>query len=183
MIWAAKRGHPYMNLGALMDVTEELKQLYIDTAREAGYQAGPEHFGYSLRVLVADTEEKGIELGRNFLWTGRHRNRGPREHMDPPGYQSSTARNQKMRRPGTGDLERGAGTSYERLREVNYIIAGNPDTVTTKLSELVDRLSPGYLLLGGNDGTLSHEDAMRSIELMGTEVIPALHEIKLQPYE
>ena len=26
-------------------------------------------------------------------------------------------------------------------------------------------------------------DVMRSIELMGKEVIPALHEIKLQPYE
>ena len=30
---------------------------------------------------------------------------------------------------------------------------------------------------------MSHEDSMRSIQLMGQEVIPALHEIKLQPYE
>jgi hypothetical protein len=30
---------------------------------------------------------------------------------------------------------------------------------------------------------MSHEDSMRSIELLGKEVIPALHEIKLQPYE
>ena len=30
---------------------------------------------------------------------------------------------------------------------------------------------------------MPHEDVMRSIELMGKEVIPALHEIQLQPYE
>jgi hypothetical protein len=29
---------------------------------------------------------------------------------------------------------------------------------------------------------MPHEDVMRSIELMGQEVIPALHEIKLKPW-
>jgi hypothetical protein len=30
---------------------------------------------------------------------------------------------------------------------------------------------------------MAHADVMRSIELLGKEVIPALHEIQLQPYE
>ena len=30
---------------------------------------------------------------------------------------------------------------------------------------------------------MPHSDVVRSIELMGKEVIPALHEIKLQPYD
>ena len=30
---------------------------------------------------------------------------------------------------------------------------------------------------------MPHKDVMRSIELLGQEVIPALHELKLQPYE
>jgi hypothetical protein len=30
---------------------------------------------------------------------------------------------------------------------------------------------------------MPYEDVMRSIELIGKEVIPALHEVKLQPYE
>ncbi len=30
---------------------------------------------------------------------------------------------------------------------------------------------------------MAHADVMRSIELLGKEVIGALHEIKLQPYE
>ena len=30
---------------------------------------------------------------------------------------------------------------------------------------------------------MKHSDTMRSIELLGKEVIPALHEINLKPYE
>ena len=183
VIWAAKRGHPYMNLGGLIDVTEELKHVYIDAAREAGYQAGPGNFGYLLNALVADTDEKAIELGRQFMWTGRHQNRGPTEHVDPPGYQSIIARNQKMRRVASGDVQSRVEFTYDQLRDVNLIVVGTPDTVTRKLSEMLDRLSPGYLLLCGNNGDIPHQDIMRSIELFGKEVIPALREVKLQPYE
>ena len=98
-VWAARHQYPYMNLGAFIDATEELKQIYIDTADDVGYKAGPEHFGYQLYALVADTDEKAQELGRNFLWTLDHRQRGPREHNDPPGYQSRLGRDVMMRRP------------------------------------------------------------------------------------
>ena len=30
---------------------------------------------------------------------------------------------------------------------------------------------------------MNHADVMRSVELLGKEVIPALHEIQLKPYE
>ena len=184
VIWAARHGHAYINLGALVDFTEWLKGVYIDTAREVGYQAGPEHFGYLIRVLAADTDEKAQDIGRAFMWTEDHRMRGPREHMDPPGYQSRDAVKVKLRRPTIGS---GGGTgrkmSYEDLQAVGNVIVGSPETVTRKLTEVVDRLGPGYLHMYGNDGDMAHSDVMRSIELLGKEVIPALHEIKLKPYE
>jgi hypothetical protein len=34
-----------------------------------------------------------------------------------------------------------------------------------------------------HEGDRAHKDVMRSIELLGKEVIPALHAIKLHPYE
>ena len=52
-----------------------------------------------------------------------------------------------------------------------------------KLNYVVENLNPGYLLIYGNEGPMPHEDCMRSIELLGNEVIPALKEIKLQAYE
>jgi alkanesulfonate monooxygenase SsuD/methylene tetrahydromethanopterin reductase-like flavin-dependent oxidoreductase (luciferase family) len=186
VVWAAKHQHPYMNLGALVDTTEWLKNVYIETAHETGFQPGPEHFGYLLRCLVADTDEKAIEIGREFLWTMGHRQRGPREHNDPPGYQSREAVKVKAQRP-TGDVAGGGGLgigmSYEQLQAVNNIIVGSPETVTKKLTQVIERLSPGYLHIYGNEGAMDHKHVMRSIELLGKEVIPRLHEIKLQPYE
>ena len=180
VIWAASHGYAYMNLGALIDLTLELKQVYIDTANEVGFKPGPEHFGYQLRALVADTDEKAQEIGRNFLWTQDHRMRGPREHNDPPGYQSRAAATLMKRRPAGPSAE---GMGYERLQELNAIIVGSPETVARKLRNTVERLSPGYLILIGSDGSIPHKDIMRSIDLFGREVIPALHEVKLQPYE
>jgi alkanesulfonate monooxygenase SsuD/methylene tetrahydromethanopterin reductase-like flavin-dependent oxidoreductase (luciferase family) len=60
---------------------------------------------------------------------------------------------------------------------------GSPDTVIEKLTQVIERLSPGYLHIYGNEGDMAHKDVMRSIELMGKEVIPALHEIQLKPYD
>ena len=73
--------------------------------------------------------------------------------------------------------------TYEEKQEINIVIVGRPETVTRKLTEAVTKLNPGYLHIYGNEGAMSHEDSMRSIQLLGQEVIPALHEIKLQPYD
>ena len=53
-------------------------------------------------------------------------------------------------------------------------------TVIRKLTEVIERLSPGYLHIYGNEGAMDHKHGMGSIELLGKEVIPALHEIKLR---
>ena len=181
VVWAASHQHPYMNLGSLLDHTQFLKSVYIDTAKETGFQPGPEHFGYLLRVLCADTDEKAQEIGRHFLWTENHRNRGPVEHNDPPGYQSRQAVQIQRTLPGAGGF--GKRMSYEELQEVNNVIVGSPETVIRKLRHIIEELNPGYMHIYGNEGGITHAESMRSIELLGQEVIPALHEIQLQPYE
>ena len=180
VVWAARHQHPYMNLGSLLDYTEGLKGVYIDTAKEVGFTPGPEHFGYLLRVFCADTDEKAQRIGETFLWTEHHRNRGPVEHNDPPGYQSREAVRIQRQLPGAGGF--GRRMTYQELQDVDNVIVGSPDTVTRKLSNIIERLNPGYLHIYGNEGDMAHEDVMRSVELLGREVIPALHEIQLQPY-
>ena len=181
VVWAARHQHPYMNLGSLLDYTEGLKGVYIDTAKEVGFTPGPEHFGYLLRVFCADTDEKAQDIGRTFLWTEDHRNRGPVEHNDPPGYQSREAVRIQRQLPGAGGF--GRRMSYQELQDVDNVIVGSPETVIRKLTHIIERLNPGYLHIYGNEGDMPHADVMRSIELLGREVIPALHEIQLQPYE
>ena len=179
VIWAASRGYTYVNLGALMDLTLELKNIYIDTANSVGFKPGPEHFGYQLRALVADTDEEAQSIGRSFLWNAAYRMKGPSEHNDPPGYQSRIASTMSRRRAGGPERM----MSYEDLQEVGAIVVGSPATVIKKLSNTIKTLNPGYLILIGSDGNIPHKNVMRSIELLGKEVIPALHEIKLQAYQ
>jgi alkanesulfonate monooxygenase SsuD/methylene tetrahydromethanopterin reductase-like flavin-dependent oxidoreductase (luciferase family) len=176
VIWAAQHQYPYMNLGSLLDLTKQLKGIYHETAREVGFQPGPEHFGYLMRCLVADTDEKAQEIGRTFLWTENHRNRGPVEFNDPPGYQSREALRIKMSRPLIGTGTMGRRMTYEELQEAHNIVVGSPETVIQKLRYVKNELNPGYILVYGNEGNMPHEAVMRSIELLGTRVIPALKE-------
>jgi alkanesulfonate monooxygenase SsuD/methylene tetrahydromethanopterin reductase-like flavin-dependent oxidoreductase (luciferase family) len=163
-----------------MEITKELKRAYIDTAREAGFTPGPEHFGYQIKGLVADTDEKAQEIGRNLMWTDDHRLKGPREHNDPPGYQSRAAQGLRTRRIASGGPQK---MTYEALQDTNIVVVGSPETVTRKLTEIIEELNPGYILLISGDGTVPHRDVMRSLELLGKEVIPALREVQLQPFE
>ncbi len=72
---------------------------------------------------------------------------------------------------------------YEELQEVGAIVVGSPDTVIKKLTNTIKQFNLGYIILIGSDGNIPHKNVMRSVELLGKEVIPVLHEIELQAYE
>ena len=73
--------------------------------------------------------------------------------------------------------------TYEELQEAGSIAVGNPDTVIKQLTGILDSVAPCYPICYWNEGDMPYKDVMRSIELIGKEVIPALHEVKLRPYE
>ena len=144
-----------MGIGAITwyptgKVLAGLNQAYQEYYRDAHGETLP--LGVNTSVLrmafVADTDEKAQEIGRHFMWTEANRMKGPREHNDPPGYQSREAVRVKAQRP-TGNVEGagglGVGMTYEQLQSVNNIIVGNPETVTRKLTQVIERLHPGYL--------------------------------------
>ncbi len=66
--------------------------------------------------------------------------------------------------------------TYEELQDHNHLVVGSPETVIKKLRYIKEELGIGSLLLETQGGPLSHEDTMRSIKLMGEEVIPALQD-------
>ena len=172
VIWAAERGYVYVSLGTLLDVAQATGELYHKTARAAGFDTGPGHYGYTIRAFVADTDDKAYKLGRHFLWNEKHRFKGIPEHIDPPGYRSRDSAKIASKRvgPGSGAL------TYDQLIEMDNLVVGSPDTVIRKLRKIRDTLDVGYLLIYGQEGPMPHKDVMRSIELWGKEVIPALKE-------
>ena len=75
------------------------------------------------------------------------------------------------------------GLSYESIRlfeeQVNKmsIITGTPKTVIPKVKHVLEYLRPGSIFFWDGDGAMTHDDSMRSLRLMGEEVIPAVREI------
>ena len=66
--------------------------------------------------------------------------------------------------------------TYQELQDEHHLVVGSPDTVIKKLRYIKEELGIGALLLEAQGGPLSHKDTMRSLELFGKEVIPALKE-------
>ena len=65
-------------------------------------------------------------------------------------------------------------TTIDDLREASGFVVGTPKEVVQRLKEIITRLGVGHMLFEGQYGGLPHDLTMRSIELMGKEVLPAL---------
>ena len=69
------------------------------------------------------------------------------------------------------------GRPYEKQIEDYTVISGTPKTVIPRIRHVLEYLRPGSVFFWDGDGAMNHEEAMRSLRLMGEEVIPAVHEI------
>ena len=168
--WAARNRYTYTCFLTPLDVAEDLFQRYREVAAADGWEPGPEKFAFMTCCHVNDTEEKAQEAGKAFLWRMDYPLRAPREYWAPPGYMSRAGAAVKARRRPRPLNE----LSYQELQEKCHLIVGNSDSVTKQLRYIKERLGIGSLLLEAQGGDLSHRDTMRSIELLGQEVIPAL---------
>jgi alkanesulfonate monooxygenase SsuD/methylene tetrahydromethanopterin reductase-like flavin-dependent oxidoreductase (luciferase family) len=201
IVWAAEHGYPYIGLGTSMAATCDMWDLYADTAEAAGYQAGSENFGYLLPTLVADTDEKAQELGKGFIFGGGQSAFSRPEYTLPPGYNSKEAIRRLASQPGgtwlgvdrkklmasaTGsDDEDRPATDFDEVRrkllggyekaQRNYqTVVGSPETVITKVKQMMRLIRPGAFIFFGPQGPVSNEDRMRSLELMGEVVMPEM---------
>jgi len=64
--------------------------------------------------------------------------------------------------------------SYEELLDGQFIVAGTPDEVIDRFARVQRELGVGHLLLEAQESRMDHATTMRSIDLMGTKVIPAV---------
>ncbi|MAF38117.1 MAG: LLM class flavin-dependent oxidoreductase [Chloroflexi bacterium] len=190
--WAAEHRYPYLMLATKIEPTKEMYQLYRDTATEFGYEAGSQNIGYMVKVHVEETEEKAEEVARKYL-TGvanpeiagnpAAEGRVVPWLQSPPGLSSRDAVKKRIEILGaaaaSGPDSRGATifAPYEQQVENLSIIAGTPESVLPKIRHVLEELRPGSLVLWDGDGAMDHGDQMRSLKLMGEEVLPAVREM------
>jgi alkanesulfonate monooxygenase SsuD/methylene tetrahydromethanopterin reductase-like flavin-dependent oxidoreductase (luciferase family) len=202
MEWAARRHYPYVMLATEMNATRAAFEYYQEVAREEGYEASSQHFGYLLKAHVDETDDLAYDVGKNFV-RGRANpfNEGNEGRVrgfmqNPPGYinrgnllptvGADTATGPRLaagRAIVTAENDTAAerraarrSRTYDELVEANAIIVGSPKTVIEKVKRIMDFLRVGSIFFWDGEGAMTHQDSMRSIRLMGQEVIPALKE-------
>ena len=184
LVWCAEHNYPYIFLETDPQGTEDMKSIYSETAREHGYEPGPENFGYLVRIHVQDTDEKAYDVGKGYMVgnIGVGRIPLPRDYASPVGYgsRSDDPRFLRLREQIRSDPFRVGGLDsahYDEILDSRRWIIGSPDTVVSQLREVLSYMRPGILAVWTNDGSISHQDTMRCLELMGEEVLPRLREI------
>lgn len=173
--WAATHNYTYAAFLVPLDAAERLFDKYREHAAEAGHKPNASNFAYMVCCVCADTDEKAQEVGKHYMWRMGHPLRGPMEYWAPPGYLGR----RKPLRPDGGGVPSGGrkplhAMTYEELQDSYHLVVGSPQTVIEKLGYMQERLGFGSLLLEAQAGAMSHQDTMRSLELLGKEVIPAL---------
>ena len=97
--------------------------------------------------------------------------------MNLPGHTSRLSR--RLAAAAFGPAGRfGANRRPFEDQVADYTITtGTPKTVLPKIRHILEYLRPGSIFFWDGDGAMSHEDQMRSLRLMGQEVIPAVREM------
>ena len=175
VVWAAKHGYPYVSLAPPVDLLRGIYDLYDETAKADGWTPTSEHRAYAVRINVADTDEKAYEEGKNFYWQlGTSFGITPPHWQAPPGYiskSSASGPREAARTAASNITPGGPSLPYDEAQETVQIITGSPDTVIKKLKRIIDLIDPGTIVLWGREGPMSHEVAMRNIDLLSQEVI------------
>ncbi len=171
MRFVAEKRYTYMSVYAPTRVVRRWFDGYRAAAAELGYEPDPEKIGLSIPIYVADTDERAHREAREqVLWLfHKGLKQGP-ELVSPPGYMSPSS----MRGVLMAGMKPFAEQSYEGLLAGGYIIVGSPDTVVARLRELRDELGFGLLIGLFAIGGLTHEQTVRSMDLFGAQVMPAL---------
>lgn len=186
--WAAANRYPYIGLGTNAKAQKRIMEIYETTAREHGYEPGPENYGQLLRVHVQDTEEKAEQMAREFTWMqGEFTGLAHPVWSTPAGYLAGGRRrtlveriNGKTAAPspitGTSKGISNAESAFANQVENMQIIYGTPDQVIEKLKRVLSQTRPGVFAMWCQDGSMPFSDVNRCLELMGSEVLPAIRE-------
>ena len=180
---AAERRHV---IGTLLSAgtAKPMYDMYRQTARAAGWEAGPDRFAYAAVVGVGDTREEGLRRADQIADYVRTAPVVAEPFTNPPGYNSVPAnvailragpRAHRIIKDRQGNTIDHRSASVQQFMETDTVFAGTPDEVYAQVKAFSARMGGiGHLLFFGQGGFLSHQDAAENIKLFGREVAPRL---------
>ncbi|MBM3946681.1 MAG: LLM class flavin-dependent oxidoreductase, partial [SAR202 cluster bacterium] len=182
--WAAENRFPYVMIAGDLGLARLSFDYYKEVAAENGYESGTQNIADMFKLHVDDTDELSEQVARKYLsgvvnpfLTGNEGIVKP-WLMNLPGLNPRTS---NSRMPVVESLSAGRGgrgrASFEDQVKSLQIVHGTPKSVIPKVRQVLEYLRPGSIFFWDGDGAMTHDDQMRSLRLMGQEVIPATREI------
>jgi alkanesulfonate monooxygenase SsuD/methylene tetrahydromethanopterin reductase-like flavin-dependent oxidoreductase (luciferase family) len=157
----------------------ELIIRYYDQYREEarrlhGYEAGPECFGWTSMVYLAEDSKKAKEEARPHVRYFAERCLViPPQMLIPPGYTTAKSlRGFLESRPG------GVEFDVEETLASDETLIGTPDEVGERLVRNMDRAGAGIFMGAFQVGDMPHAKVMKNLELFATRVMPYLPKSK-----
>ncbi len=160
----AYMGIPYFHI----DVFRRVFSLFREACARAGYTAAPEQMGWGVPIYVAETDAQARrEFEPHFWYFIRKLLKGI--SLAPPGYTSAKSAAAIIKnRPSFLAYQE----TWDAIENGVFAIVGSPETVRQKLEHYQKELGAGVVLTGCQSGTLPHELARKSMELLAREVLP-----------
>lgn len=164
--WAGERGLHFVTLGPMATAKANIDAFRQALAKRGGpAQPKPEFpggavIGVQRHIFVADSDAEAARFAKPAMEIHlAHLNWLRTKH----GVTGLTSR-----------LNVPRGANYEECVADGTVIAGSPDTVRAEIARQAAELGINYLLTYLFLGTMTLADALRSLELFSTEVMPKL---------
>ena len=177
--WCADMGYLYSYLSysgylrgkAIMDG-------FWERMKSMGKEPNPYHAGFAQVVCVANTDAEAKELYWPHIdyFYNRCLHVYP-GFADAPGYRTNRTVKAGIRSQLDLMAQRARmQLTWENLVEQGYVVAGSPETVIARLTDLADKLNVGHLMLLLQMGNMPRETAFFNTKMFAEHVIPALRD-------
>jgi alkanesulfonate monooxygenase SsuD/methylene tetrahydromethanopterin reductase-like flavin-dependent oxidoreductase (luciferase family) len=151
----------------------EDRERFVDRCRVLGRDPRELGFGMTVGVVVLDDHERARQIAaRNIRWFYEQLLRLTAPVLERGGE------SYKYYREELGTLREltGGTPSLDALEAAGMVVAGDPEHAVEQIRGLTEH-GIDHLLCAVQAGGVPHEDVMRSIELLGEHVIPALRDV------
>jgi len=129
--------------------------------KAGGSPADIPFLGMNRHIIVADTDPEARRIAKPAYekWYGNFMKLWREKGQVPPGV--------------------GFPSDFDELVRRTYCIVGSPETVRQMIEQQVEQAGINYLLCRVAFGDMSYEHALRSVELLGREVMPRVRQPQL----
>lgn len=172
--WAAERRYPYICTYTPMDQLVRYYDMYRELATtQHGYEAGPEKFGWTSVVYLADDEKTAQrEIEPHLRYFAERCFALPPQMLMPPGYTSGASLRGFLNARAVGG--RAAEPTLAPDAERGEALIGTPDQVGERLLRQMERAGAGIFMGAFHVGDMPHAKVMRNLERFADKVMPHL---------